>query len=150
MKYSAGLLVARKRKELEFLLIHLGGPFWKDRNDGAWCFPKGLVENGEEPLDAAKREWQEETGLNLPNGVYTQLPYAISSKKEVIPFLVLDDVDISGFTSNFFSMEWPKGSNQMQEFPEVDKIEWCVRDIAMVRIHKYLRPVLRNALEYLS
>ena len=150
MKYSAGLLVARKKKELEFLLIHLGGPFWKDNDDGAWSFPKGLIEAGEEPLDTAKREWKEETGLDLPKGIYTQLPYVLSSKKKVIAFLVLDDVEISDFTSNRFSMEWPKGSKQMQEFPEADKIEWCTSDVAMRRIHKYLCPLLQNALESLS
>ncbi|MAA78989.1 MAG: NUDIX hydrolase, partial [Deltaproteobacteria bacterium] len=83
-------------------------------------------------------------------GDYIPLPFVVSSQKTVIPFLVLEDVDISGFTSNLFSIEWPKGSNKFQEFPEVDKIEWSANDIAMIRIHKYLQPVLRNALEYLS
>ena len=150
MKYSAGLLVARKSPSVQFLLVHLAGPYWKDRDIGAWCFPKGLLEKGETPLDAAKREWKEETGLSLPKGKYTPLPETISSGKTVTTFLAVEDIDISGFASNLFTLEWPKGSGIYQEFPEADTIEWCPHDVAMVRIHKYLRPVLHHALEVLS
>ena len=150
MKYSAGLLVARKSPTAQFLLIHLGGPYWKDQDAGAWCFPKGLLEEGEESLDAAKREWSEETGLTLPKGEYVPLPVIVSSRKTVTTFLVVEDVNISGFTSNLFTLEWPKGSGTHQEFPEADTIEWCTYDVAMVRIHKYLRPVLHHAMKVLS
>lgn len=150
MKYSAGLLVARTKREIEFLLLHLGGPFWTNREQGAWSFPKGLVEQGEAPLDAAQREWREETSLPLPRGSYLDLPLLVSPKKTVSTFLVVDDVDTTGFQSNFFSMEWPKGSNQQKQFPEADRIEWCSMDVAVFRIHSYLCPVLHQAVGYLS
>ena len=150
MKYSAGLLLARKSPSIQFLLIHLGGPYWQDRDAGAWCFPKGLLEEGEDPLHAAKREWSEETALPLPKGEYFRLPVMVSSGKTVTTFLVVEDVDVSGFASNLFTLEWPKGSGTYQEFPEADSIEWCTHDLAMVRIHKYLRPILDHAIKVLS
>lgn len=145
MKYSAGILVARKKKVVEFLLVHLGGPFWENRDHGAWSFPKGLIENDEKPIETAMREWKEETGLPLPKGSYNLLPILVSSQKNVSVFLVQDDVDTSSFQSNMFTMEWPKGSNKMQEFPEADRIEWFSVDDAAVKIHKYLRPIIYQA-----
>ena len=150
MKYSAGILVARTKREIEFLLVHLGGPLWEGRDEGAWSFPKGLIEDDEQPLETAKREWKEETSLPLPNGECIPLPSLFSKNKTVFPFLMVDDVDTADFQSNLFSMEWPKGSQQFQEFPEADRIAWCSKDDAMIRIHKYLRPVIMQAVEYLS
>jgi predicted NUDIX family NTP pyrophosphohydrolase len=147
MIYSAGLLLVRKTTKPEFLLLHLGGPFWKGRDEYAWSFPKGVVEEGEERLDAAKREWREETSLPLPPEPYSSLPLVGTRRKKVQTFLAIGDIDIRSFSSNTFEMEWPKGSGKIETFPEADAVQWFGYDEACVKIHKYLKPVLDHALE---
>jgi predicted NUDIX family NTP pyrophosphohydrolase len=121
-KVSAGLLMFRVRDgELEFLLAHPGGPFWKDRDAGAWTIPKGEIQPGEEPLAAAKREFEEEVGLK-PEGRLIELnPIRQKSGKIVHAWAFEGDWDPSLLKSNFFKMEWPPRSGRFEDCPEVDQ-----------------------------
>lgn len=110
--------------KLEMLLAHPGGPFWKNKDLGAWSIPKGEYNEDEEALTAAIREFKEETGL-LIDGAFIQLaPVKQKSGKVVQAWAVEGDADISTFVSNKFTIEWPPKSGKMVEFPEVDKWEW--------------------------
>jgi predicted NUDIX family NTP pyrophosphohydrolase len=135
MKQSAGILMFRIRSnQLEVLLAHPGGPFWKKKDAGAWSIPKGEYKVDEEPLVAAIREFWEETGLKV-NGVFIELtPVKQKSGKVVRAWAVEGDPDISSFGSNNFSMEWPPKTGKMVEFPEVDKWEWFGVDEAREKI----------------
>src|SRR5471030_3319450 len=122
---SAGLLLFRRGPAaLEVLLAHMGGPFWARKDRGAWTIPKGEVNPGEELLDAARREFLEETGF-APAGLLVPLGHVTQgSGKEVHAWAVEGDFDVSLLTSNTFRMEWPKGSGKIAEFPEIDRAEW--------------------------
>ena len=114
----------RRGLEPEFFLIHPGGPFWAKKDDGAWSIPKGLYEPDEDPIAAAKREFEEETGC-LPQGVLTELgTFRQPSGKEIVAFAAEGEFDTADFRSNTFSMEWPPKSGRTQEFPEADRAEW--------------------------
>jgi predicted NUDIX family NTP pyrophosphohydrolase len=123
---SAGILLFRRNAgDLEFLLAHQGGPFWTNKDLGHWTIPKGEVEPGEALFDVARREFAEETGSrldcdeDLPLGEITQ-----KSGKVVAAWGVEGDMDPALAHSNTFSMEWPPRSGQVQEFPEIDRVEW--------------------------
>lgn len=124
-KKSAGILAYRRRDGgLEVLLVHPGGPFWKGKDEGAWSIPKGEIGEGEDPFEAAKREFGEETGICI-SGCFEPLgPAKQPSGKIIYAWTVEADVDTNGFRSNSFSMEWPRGSGVVKEFPEVDKVVW--------------------------
>jgi predicted NUDIX family NTP pyrophosphohydrolase len=124
-KTSAGVLLFRRsRGGLEILLVHPGGPFWARKDDGAWSIPKGEVAEGEDPLDAAKRELKEETGI-VVGGDYVPLdPIRQPSGKLVRAWAVEGDCDPTDVTSMTFEMEWPPRSGLRREFPEVDRAEW--------------------------
>ena len=114
----------RERDGLEVLLIHPGGPFWKKKDDGAWSIPKGEFTSAEEPLAAARREFEEElgapvTGEFLPLGMIQQ-----SGGKTVYAWAVRGEFDPAVLKSNTFLVEWPPKSGRRQEFPEVDRAEW--------------------------
>jgi predicted NUDIX family NTP pyrophosphohydrolase len=134
-KVSAGLLVYRKRQGiLEVLLAHPGGPFWAKRDSGAWSIPKGEVDAQEPPLDAARREFHEETGFTV-SGAFTALsPLRQPGGKVVHAWAVAGDCDPSQMRSNLFRMEWPPRSGKQQEFPEIDRVEWFAIDEALRRI----------------
>ena len=121
-KVSAGLLLYRMRDgELEFLLAHPGGPFWADRDAGAWTIPKGEIQEGEEPLAAAQREFAEELGFP-PQGSFTGLtPVRQKSGKIVHAWAFAGDCDPAGIKSNLFKMEWPPKSGRFLDCPEVDR-----------------------------
>jgi len=131
---SAGLLVYREAANgsgIEVLLVHPGGPFWRNKDEGAWTIPKGEFDDFEEPLEAAKREFEEELGSPAPIGEYFPLK-AIKQKnnKAVHAWAVKGDFDTATLKSNTFSCEWPPKSRCMQEFPEVDRAEWFAPDEA--------------------
>ena len=121
-KVSAGLLLYRVRDgELEFLLAHPGGPFWKDLDAGAWTIPKGEINEGENPLAAARREFEEEVGLK-PDGQFIELtPILQKGGKIVRAWAVEGDGDTTNISSNLFEMEWPPNSGHFQSCPEVDR-----------------------------
>jgi predicted NUDIX family NTP pyrophosphohydrolase len=124
---SAGILVYRfKNKGLEVFLVHPGGPIWAKKDDGVWSAPKGQVDEGEEPFEAAKREFVEETGFSLPEGEFIPLGEVIYPRgdKKVLAWAVEGDFDAAGLRSNEFEMMWPPRSGKKQKFPEIDRGGW--------------------------
>lgn len=132
---SAGILLHRVQDGTRQVLIgHPGGPFWAKKDDGAWSVIKGEY-NDEHPETAARREFREETGIDLPDGTWVELPeIKQKSGKLVTVFAVDADLDISGFASNTFEMEWPPKSGKQQSFPEIDRIEWFSVEDARVKL----------------
>ena len=135
-KRSAGILPYRiGKRSLEVLLAHPGGPFWKNKDLGAWSIVKGEYNGNEEPLSAARREWEEETGLPL-NGHFIALkPIRQKSGKEVLAWAVEADIDPSHIKSNTFEIEWPPKSGKMHSFPEIDKAAWFSIEEARKKIN---------------
>ena len=134
-KRSAGvLLFRRKRPQLEILLVHPGGPFWKNKDDRAWSIPKGEHADDEDPLAAAKRELAEETGLIVSGDFIPLGEIRQAGGKIVTAWAVEGDCDAASLRSNSFSMEWPPGSGKTQEFPEIDRAEWFPMEIARYKI----------------
>ena len=124
-KTSAGILLYRiVENNLEVFLVHPGGPFWAKKDEGAWSIPKGLFEEGEDPLEAAKREFKEETGFSILGEFMALTPLKQPSGKVVYAWAVEGDIDAASIKSNTFMMEWPPKSGKEQEFPEVDKGGW--------------------------
>jgi predicted NUDIX family NTP pyrophosphohydrolase len=150
---SAALLVFRLSDErgLEVLLGHMGGPFWEKKDARAWSIPKGEYEEGEEPAAAALREFEEEMGSPPPSG--DMLPLGTSrqpSGKVITTYAVEGDYEPGGFHSNTFTMEWPKGSGNFQEFPEIDRAEWMTFDRACDMVLKGHVPILERLRQRLS
>ncbi len=134
-KVSAGLLVYRKSStDLEVLLVHPGGPFWAKKDEGAWSIPKGEIEEGEEPLQVAIREFQEETGKTIAGKLQSMEPLRQPGGKLVYAWAIEGDFDPSEFRSNTFDLEWPPKSGRRQEFPEVDRAAWFPIEAAMIKI----------------
>jgi predicted NUDIX family NTP pyrophosphohydrolase len=131
-KISAGLLMYRRRgRSLQVLLVHPGGPFWRKKDDGAWTIPKGEAADGEDLLDAARREFKEELGIE-PHGTFLPLqPVKQKAGKIVHAWCFEGDCDPAAITSNTFSIEWPPRSGKKAEFPEVDRAEFF--DLATAR-----------------
>jgi predicted NUDIX family NTP pyrophosphohydrolase len=135
-KKSAGLLLYRRNaySGIEVLLVHPGSPFWRSKDEGAWTVPKGEFDD-EDPLAAARREFQEETGSAPPEGQNIPLtPIKQKNGKIVHAWAVEGDFDPSGLHSNEFEMEWPPKSGRTQKFPEVDRAEWFAPDEAKQKI----------------
>jgi predicted NUDIX family NTP pyrophosphohydrolase len=135
-KQSAGLLVYRKSKnKLEVFLAHPGGPFWKNKDAGAWSIPKGEFEESEIPLIAAIREFKEETGKTIQGKFMRLNPIEQKSGKKVFAWAVEKNIDESDLVSNTFEMEWPPHSGKIQSFPEVDKCSWFFINDAKEKIN---------------
>ncbi len=147
MKQSAGLLMYRRRDAgLEILLAHPGGPFWAHRDAGAWSIPKGELEAGEERLDAACREFEEETGV-VPEGPFLELPSVEQkNRKRVHAWAFEGDCDPAEIRSNTFTIEFPHGSGKIAEFPEIDRAEFFAPGEARRRINP-AQAALIDALE---
>src|SRR4051794_26798255 len=142
-KQSAGLLVYRKRDgHIEVLLVHPGGPFWKNKDSGAWSIPKGEFAEGDDPLDVAKREFQEETGQSIDGSFQPLASIKQRGGKTVYAWAIKADVDVSQVKSNTFTIEWPPRSGKQQEFPEVDRAEWFSLTIANDKINIGQRELL--------
>ena len=133
---SAGLLLYRRsQKGLELFLAHPGGPFWRDKDTGAWTIPKGVLDPDEDPLDAARREFTEETGIQpkepfIPLGSVRQ-----RAGKTIHAWAWEGDADASATTSNEMRTEWPRGSGRWITFPEVDRCAWFDPITARTRIN---------------
>lgn len=122
---SAGILLFRKRRgETEVLLIKPGGPYWRNKDVGAWMIPKGMVEPGEKPAEAALREFAEETGTLLNVVPFPLATVRQAAGKQVQAFAVEGDLDPAGVHSNEFEMEWPPRSGRIERFPEVVEARW--------------------------
>jgi len=136
-KRSAGLLMYRLNNDkLELFLVHPGGPFWAAKDEGIWSIPKGEYEVGEDPLEAAQREFLEETGVT-PSGTFTSLePLQQRSGKIISAWAFEGDCDASKITSNTFTMEWPPNSGKEAEFPEIDRAAWFSVDDAKKKLSK--------------
>jgi predicted NUDIX family NTP pyrophosphohydrolase len=124
-KISAGILLYRRSPEgVELFLVHPSGPFWAKRDSGAWTIPKGEVDAEEDLLDAAKREFREETGTRVDGAFVELAPARQPSGKVVYAWAVEGDIDASAIASNTFSIEWPPKSGKTREFPEIDRGGW--------------------------
>ncbi|NTU42367.1 MAG: NUDIX domain-containing protein [Nitrospirales bacterium] len=145
---SAGLLMFRRDGEdIEVFLVHPGGPFFRNKDIASWTIPKGLINEGEEPLAAAMREFEEETGF-VPTGGYIPLsPVTLSSGKIVHAWAFEGDADPSLIRSNTFTMEWPPRSGVIREYPEVDRAGWFDLAAAEIKITKGQLPLLREIRE---
>ena len=148
---SAGILLYRYQgKELQVLLVHPGGPFWVNKDQGAWSIPKGLFETDEQPLVAARREFEEETGFSVEGDFIDLGEQKQPSGKMIHIFALEGDIDVSKLASNTFPLEWPRHSGQIQEFPEVDKGEWFDLETASVKISKGQLPFLATLITRLK
>jgi predicted NUDIX family NTP pyrophosphohydrolase len=135
-KRSAGILLFRRTNE-EILLGHMGGPLWARRDAGAWSIPKGEYEPDEPARDAARREFTEELGLPVPPGELIDLGSARQSAgKEVTIWALEGDLDPAEMTPGTFEMEWPRGSGNQRQFPEIDRVQWFDIDSARPKVIK--------------
>jgi predicted NUDIX family NTP pyrophosphohydrolase len=124
-KLSAGILLYRKNNgRLQVFLVHPGGPFWQNKDLGAWSIPKGEYDAGEDPLAAAKREFEEETGHALPEGEIAPLSEIKQPSGKLVRAWAIEGDCSVGIRSNLFSLEWPPKSGKIEEFPEVDRAGW--------------------------
>ena len=139
---SAGLLAFRRKAELEVLLAHPGGPFWANKDEGAWTIPKGLVEPGDDLIATARREFTEETNLSACGELIALSPVNQKSGKTVHTFAFEADFDLTAFSSNEFEIEWPPKSGRHESFPEIDRIAYFALPVAMTKILAYQRPIL--------
>jgi len=141
---SAGLIAFRGRGPIEVLLAHPGGPFWAKKDAGAWTIPKGLAEAGADLLATAQREFREETNLPAAGPFMTLAPVRQKSGKLVYAFAFEADLDLAGFASNSFDIEWPPKSGRRRSFPEIDRIAYFPLPIALHKIAAYQQPLLRE------
>jgi predicted NUDIX family NTP pyrophosphohydrolase len=144
LKQSAGVLLFRRLgREGEVLLAHPGGPFWKNKDEGAWSIPKGEYSDQEDPLTAAKREFAEETGATIEGDFIALGEIRQPGGKLVIAWALEGDFNPGNLRSNTFSMAWPPRSGKLREFPEVDRVEWF-------SLKNARRKILKGQLEFLE
>lgn len=143
-KKSAGLILYRETAgPLEILIGHPGGPFWARKDDGAWSIPKGEYADGEDPWAVAQREFLEEIGKPAPAGDRIDLsPVRQAGGKVVTAFAVRGDLDLDGTFSNTFALEWPRGSGNLKEYPEIDRVAWTDAATARSKLVKGQVPLL--------
>jgi predicted NUDIX family NTP pyrophosphohydrolase len=148
-KLSAGLLLYRvKDGSVDVLIGHPGGPFWAKKDDGAWSIPKGEYVEGEDSWLAARREFEEELGKSPPDGPRIDFPpLRQPSGKIITAYAVRGDLDLDGAVSNTFALEWPKGSGNVREYPEIDRVDWFSVDAARSKLLKGQRPLLDQLMD---
>jgi predicted NUDIX family NTP pyrophosphohydrolase len=148
---SAGILLYRSGPAgPEVLLVHPGGPFWAGKDEAAWSIPKGLMEPGEDPEAAARREFAEEVGT-VPAGALLPLgELKLSGSKRLIAYALEGVFEPAKLASNSFEMEWPPRSGRRQSFPEVDRAAWFGVDEARLRLHLGQRPLIEALLRLLG
>lgn len=151
-KQSAGIVLYRKRDGIiEVLVGHAGGPFWARKDAGAWSIPKGEFEADEEPITAARREFEEELGIPAPEGELLELG-SIKRKdgKTIYAWALEGDAEAEKLTSNTFDLEWPPKSGQIQKFPEFDRAAWLPITKAGPKLHKGQSEFLERLAEKLG
>jgi len=148
-KQSAGILLYRIiNEEPEIFLCHPGGPFYKNKDDGAWTIPKGEFENDEEPIMAAKREFLEETGQEIKGELIPLKPVRYKDGRKIVhAWAVEGEFDVNIIKSNSFSLEWPPKSGKYIDVPEVDRAGWFPVETAKQKILPSLLPLLVDFLE---
>jgi predicted NUDIX family NTP pyrophosphohydrolase len=150
-KQSAGLLIYRLRPiGLQVFLVHPGGPFWRNKDRGAWSIPKGEVDAGEDPLTAAQREFQEETGFNAGGNFVPLQPLRQPGGKTVHAWALEADYDPMAVRSNTFQLEWPPKSGKTIEMPEIDRADWFVLEVAREKILPAQSGFLAELEQYLA
>jgi predicted NUDIX family NTP pyrophosphohydrolase len=155
MKKSAGILVYRKRNGIEVLLVHPGGPYWQNKDENSWSIPKGEIEN-DSKLDAAIREFEEETGLKIDEEEKNKIFYLgevtnlINNKIVYVFCLEKDFGDDLKAKSNIIKIEWPPGSGKMIEVPEIHKIQYFDLERAKIKLVIYQKPIIDLFLEKLK
>jgi len=147
--HSAGILAFRRRNGLELLLAHPGGPYWRNKDLGAWTIPKGEIESGD-ALTCAKREFSEETGLNARGPFIALAPVRQAGGKTVHAYAVEADFDLSAFRSNEFDMEWPPRSGRRARFPEIDRIAYFGLATARKKILPSQKPLIEQLIKRLA
>ncbi|MFI5783202.1 NUDIX domain-containing protein [Nocardia sp. NPDC051570] len=153
MRYSAGVLVYRRRTEVEVLLGHMGGPLWARKDEGAWSIPKGEYEPGaEEPRAAAAREFTEELGVAVPAGEWLPLGEVrySSGRKQLVVWAVAGDLDPAQVIPGTFEMEWPPRSGRLRRFPEIDRADWFDPAVARGKLSAGQRPLIDRLVELLA
>lgn len=151
-KRSAGIVLYRRPADgVQVLLGHMGGPFWARKDAGGWSIPKGELEPDEDALTAARREFQEELGLPVPDGELVGLgEVKQSSGKVVTAWALAGDLDPALVVPGTFEMEWPRGSGKVKEFPEIDRADWFDLATAAEKIVAGQRPLLDRLAELLG
>ncbi len=135
-KTSAGILLYRRKDSgLQVFLVHPGGPFFTKKDEGYWSVPKGEIDEGEDPLATAQREFNEETGCTVAGKFIPLSPIKQKNGKIVFCWAVEGDCDADAITSNTFPLEWPPKSGRMREFPEADRADWFTVDQAKKKIN---------------
>lgn len=149
-KQSAGILLYRRKiDQLEILLVHPGGPFWAKKDRGAWSIPKGEYED-EDPLAAAKREFEEETGSPIEGETLALSQQKQKGGKLVDAWAVEGNLDPEQVRSNTFAMEWPPKSGKQQQFPEIDKAKWFPLETALEKINPGQAPFIFELIQKLD
>jgi predicted NUDIX family NTP pyrophosphohydrolase len=150
-KVSAGLVLYRfKADTMEFLLVHPGGPFWKNKDAGAWTIPKGELAENEEPLATALREFEEELGFNPAGKFIPLMPIKQKSGKVIHAWAVEGDCEPEQIRSNTFSLEWPPHSGKRQDFPEVDRAAFFPLEQAKEKINPAQWPLLEETAKHVT
>jgi predicted NUDIX family NTP pyrophosphohydrolase len=150
-KQSAGILLYRfDKQQLQVFLVHPGGPFFRNKDDGAWSIPKGEFLDDEEALTAAKREFEEETGKSVGGNFIQLLPIIQKSGKKVFAWALEGDIDADTIFSNTFEIEWPPKSGRKQVFPEVDKAAWFDIETAKLKINQGQVELINNLTQVLK
>ena len=148
---SAGILLYRcQSRGIEVLLVHPGGPFWRNKDLGAWSIPKGEYVQGEDPVAVARREFEEETGMSVSGDLMPLGEVVQRGGKRVIAFALEGDLDPSTLRSNVFEIEWPPRSGRRQAFPEIDRAEWFSPGQAQDKVLPAQRPFITRLLATLN
>jgi predicted NUDIX family NTP pyrophosphohydrolase len=148
---SAGILLYRRvGGELEVLIAHPGGPFWKRRDAGAWTIPKGLVEAGENPRDAARREFTEETGHDPGDALVSLGEITQKAGKTIHVWAAAGDFDPDTLESNPVEIEYPRGSGRIIQFAEIDRVMWAQPPVAQEKLNQAQAVLIQRLIEKLQ